>query len=199
MIRWSLIAGRLPGRTDNEIKNYWNTNLSKRIQDQEAGSLSKAGGKDVPKSKAASPLSHNVVRTKAAKCTKVLINPHYKGLFLLDDHEPVDHHQQVDHQPNTDHGLSASPSSSSSFRFDFGINSELRLSNLLGSDFASGDDHLFSEELLLQQQYWSGNVGGDCVVDDHLQPNMVLNFQSLNSFLDGDADQGEWLGLAESS
>ncbi|XP_056162498.1 transcription factor MYB82 isoform X2 [Syzygium oleosum] len=28
--RWSLIAGRLPGRTDNEVKNYWNTHLTKR-------------------------------------------------------------------------------------------------------------------------------------------------------------------------
>ncbi|KAK8956013.1 Transcription factor TT2 [Platanthera guangdongensis] len=29
--RWSLIAGRIPGRTDNEIKNYWNTYLKKKI------------------------------------------------------------------------------------------------------------------------------------------------------------------------
>ncbi|MQL84942.1 hypothetical protein Taro_017453 [Colocasia esculenta] len=32
--RWSLIAGRLPGRTDNEIKNYWNTHLSKKLISQ---------------------------------------------------------------------------------------------------------------------------------------------------------------------
>ncbi|XP_047317474.1 trichome differentiation protein GL1-like [Impatiens glandulifera] len=29
--RWSLIAGRIPGRTDNQVKNRWNTFLSKKI------------------------------------------------------------------------------------------------------------------------------------------------------------------------
>ncbi|KAL9262031.1 MYB-like transcription factor 4-like protein [Drosera capensis] len=29
--RWSLIAGRLPGRTDNDVKNYWNSHLRKKL------------------------------------------------------------------------------------------------------------------------------------------------------------------------
>ncbi|KAH6830267.1 hypothetical protein C2S53_000236 [Perilla frutescens var. hirtella] len=29
--RWSLIARRLPGRTDNDVKNYWNTKLKKKL------------------------------------------------------------------------------------------------------------------------------------------------------------------------
>ncbi|KAK6133657.1 hypothetical protein DH2020_032567 [Rehmannia glutinosa] len=29
--RWSAIAALLPKRTDNEIKNYWNTHLKKRL------------------------------------------------------------------------------------------------------------------------------------------------------------------------
>ncbi|KAL3508150.1 hypothetical protein ACH5RR_033532 [Cinchona calisaya] len=29
--KWSLIASNLPGRTDNEVKNYWNSHLSRKI------------------------------------------------------------------------------------------------------------------------------------------------------------------------
>ncbi|KAL5650180.1 hypothetical protein ACJX0J_040989, partial [Zea mays] len=29
--KWSMIAAQMPGRTDNEIKNYWNTHMKKQI------------------------------------------------------------------------------------------------------------------------------------------------------------------------
>lgn len=31
MVRWSVIASQLPGRTDNDVKNYWNTKLKKKL------------------------------------------------------------------------------------------------------------------------------------------------------------------------
>uniref|UniRef100_J3LZL1 Uncharacterized protein n=1 Tax=Oryza brachyantha TaxID=4533 RepID=J3LZL1_ORYBR len=42
--RWSAIAARLPGRTDNEIKNVWHTHLKKRRGGPERGRHDAAGG-----------------------------------------------------------------------------------------------------------------------------------------------------------
>ncbi|XP_020577748.1 myb-related protein MYBAS2-like [Phalaenopsis equestris] len=38
--KWSQIAGKLPGRTDNEIKNYWRTHMRKMAQEKKRNSPS---------------------------------------------------------------------------------------------------------------------------------------------------------------
>ncbi|XP_023911881.1 transcription factor MYB1 [Quercus suber] len=78
---WSLIARRLPGRTDNEIKNYWNTILSKRVQSDKIheqssrilksiGRIRKLTSDSNPRIK---PVAHPVIRPKAMRCTKVIL------------------------------------------------------------------------------------------------------------------------------
>ncbi|KAJ7554170.1 hypothetical protein O6H91_06G129000 [Diphasiastrum complanatum] len=64
--RWSLIAARIPGRTDNEIKNYWNTYLSKKLTRR---------GID--------PKSHKVLKTSGPQYAKADHNIH-QPLNILD-------------------------------------------------------------------------------------------------------------------
>lgn len=69
--RWSLIAGRLPGRTDNEIKNYWNTNLGKKAKREKQSTPSKTEMKATTKK--FDPPESSVIRSKAMRCTSKVI------------------------------------------------------------------------------------------------------------------------------
>ena len=51
-----MIAGRLPGRTANDVKNYWNTNLSKKVVSSTRDAQTKPEAKSIT--------THNIIKPR---------------------------------------------------------------------------------------------------------------------------------------
>ncbi|ONK58913.1 uncharacterized protein A4U43_C08F1010 [Asparagus officinalis] len=81
--RWSLIAGRLPGRTDNEIKNYWNTYLRKKVTGEASEKKNTADDDPVAKKKEKS--DGNVIRTRATRCTRPILTDQVRKPITSND------------------------------------------------------------------------------------------------------------------
>ena len=56
--RWSMIAARLPGRSDNEIKNHWHTHLKNRARKDQP--VFKIEHSEIPKPAVVNPKSYPV-------------------------------------------------------------------------------------------------------------------------------------------
>ncbi|XP_027338613.1 transcription factor MYB114-like [Abrus precatorius] len=83
--RWSIIAGRLPGRTETEIENFWNIYLSKKVEEMQENNKfpstttttnSSVQSPNCTKSSLdfyPSEFSHPVIKPKAVRLTKPIM------------------------------------------------------------------------------------------------------------------------------
>ncbi|KAL2329934.1 hypothetical protein Fmac_017515 [Flemingia macrophylla] len=80
--RWSLIAGRLPGRTSNDVKNYWNTHMRHNIQ------LHNKYNNKIKEKEVVSPMKHHEV-IKPVPQTFSKTSPWFRGKLVSSSKDDV--------------------------------------------------------------------------------------------------------------
>ncbi|KAK6944761.1 SANT/Myb domain [Dillenia turbinata] len=144
--RWSLIAGRLPGRTDNEIKNYWNTNLSKRVRNHISQSSMNQSFKCLQsptknpstesRAEEQAKMTPQPIRAKAVRCTKVFISPQLHNAMAKRDLALIGCGTDSQSSSASKDGRD---DDDSNFLIDFDIN-DLLVSDVLNCDIECGNE-----------------------------------------------------------
>lgn len=210
--RWSLIAGRLPGRTDNEIKNYWNTNIGKKISST-PNHRPRIQSEERPNSTSISPrpsLNNGpppVLHAKPSRCTKVFIATEPPKVDQVIETRPVSlgpstvqglamAHDQKAEEPDSSPAIGSgneNDSNPSDFMIDFEMDANF-LSEFLNSDFSQlcdfhdGVEADSNTNTSSTSQHSSPNATEAPLLMNEEETLQNSNLFSLDSFLDCEMD-----------
>nr|GMD68826.1 transcription repressor MYB5-like [Ipomoea batatas] len=134
--RWSLIAGRIPGRTDNEIKNYWNTHLTKKLISQ---GIDPRNHKPLLVNPTNNPKNHT---SSSYSAPIIKPTPIHVGLSNQDKTVKINSsvnvggttNHQIDHQPNSVGGTTNQTTGNGGGDEDFNMDGGGIISCCIGED-----------------------------------------------------------------
>ena len=101
-IRWSKIASHFPGRTDNEIKNVWNTHLKKRLSSKNNDPSGNESNKEssITTSSSTSSIS-SILSSQKHNSGEVLVEEESDPKRLCDENK-LTSHEEINNQDGGD-------------------------------------------------------------------------------------------------
>lgn len=177
--RWSKIASHFPGRTDNEIKNVWNTHLKKRsvsVKDDHATSC----------------------ETKESS-SLIFPSPSNNSSTTTGEKQINNHNNVITGQPScSSSSISSINSSSSSSSYDDSSSRPRRSGNeLLGSQIVDADDQVevIEEEVPLEcdNDFWDMLDS----LEFELEEEAAADQSDINNINNIEAECNKWMRCLE--
>ncbi|KAG6658780.1 hypothetical protein I3843_04G176000 [Carya illinoinensis] len=165
--RWSAIAARLPGRTDNEIKNVWHTHLKKRLVKQHQDSTPAAA------KRSCAPATNTFEYSHVAKINELepMNFPSHDAASESPEHRPVSPQE------------CSSDLSSTITMADINSDNSGYLKAESPGNFPEMDENFWSEVLWTEDSGevndFSAAVGGD-----HLDQEVQLPFSPIGTLME---------------